>query len=352
MKRLYLVIVFLGSILGVSLAEEYVAPGSKARLSLYIDNDVFFGEDRDYSNGGRIAWISDRKTNLRDLPYLQRKLSLLTGYDGNHSLINGIWGFEDPDEVKLQYGVALNQLIFTPSFRGEEPRPNQRPYASWASLGFSVHASDEKAINSVEVNFGVVGPNSYGQETQNLVHDLIEAERFQGWDRQVPDEFTFNIHLKQTRRYNLIDNIGGTPFSLNAFTDAGVSAGNYRVDATTGGRVQFGYNVPYDFSDYRLSPTANSISWSNDHITPKFSAYLVGGVNGSVVLHDITLDGNVLREFNTGTESETLVGEFYFGLGMRYKDVELSYITTTRSKEYIGQEESQSFGSVAVRYKF
>jgi len=132
---------------------------------------------------------------------------------------------------------------------------DERPYAGWLGLGFSLHVSDEKAINSVELNIGTVGPNAFAQETQDFVHEAIDAELFEDWDSQIPNELTINLDFVQRRRHNYVRE-GDFPFlpiSINGFTEKGISIGNQHTGAHVGWLTQIGYNVPIDFSDPRLS---------------------------------------------------------------------------------------------------
>lgn len=321
-------------------------------ISFYLDNDLFFGSDRDYTNGARLAWISGERKNLNDISPIQRGLEALSGNDGKSNIFSAIWGFEPHEELSYQYGAALSQLIYTPTDTSATPPKNERPYAAWAGLGFSLHVSNEKAINSIELNLGLVGPDALGEQFQDTVHNIIGSELFNGWHNQIPNELTFNIHFNQKRRYTIIDEIFGTPFSLNSFSEIGSSFGNFRVDASIGWQYQLGYNVPVNFSDPRLSPTANAVSWSTSGSRPNFSAYLLGGVKGSIVLQDITIDGPVFSSFDSGASSRLFQAEFFYGLGVRYKDYELSYIKTSRTKEYDRQSDSQDFGSLAIRISY
>ena len=143
----------------------------------------------------------------------------------------------------------------------------------------------------MELTFGTVGPHAYAEETQDFVHDLRGIPKFNGWDNQIPNEFTFNINFNQKRRYTYLEpgELKHLPLSLNGFTDLGVSLGNFKTSVDVGWHFQFGYNVPVDFSDPRLTATSNSISWDPGPEKSDFSAYLIAGVRGSAVLHDITL---------------------------------------------------------------
>ena len=68
----------------------------------------------------------------------------------------------------------------------------------------------------------------------------------------------------------------------------------------------------------------------------------------AAIAHNITLDGPVFRSFSTGTNSRPAVAEVYAGFGLRYREVNFSYVHTYRTKEFDGQNSAQSFGSLTL----
>lgn len=323
-------------------------------VSFYLDNDIFAGSDENYTNGGRIAWISGRHRRLVDISPIQRYLDKFTGSENSHGFMQDIWGFKNLEDVSYQYGMALTQQMFTPESLDAIPPPGQRPYAGWLGLGFSLHLSGERAINSVEFTVGTVGPHSYAEATQDFIHDLREIDKFNGWDRQIPNEITLNMNFSHKRRYRYLngDELNDIPVMMDGFTNFATSLGNHRTDLSIGWHTHIGLNIPVNFSDPRLSPTANSVCWCSEGQSTDWSAYFIAGVRGSVVLHDITLDGPVFRDFDTGVKREPFVGEVYGGVGVRYKNMEFSYIQTLRTKEFKEQRDHQNFGSFVVRLHY
>jgi hypothetical protein len=119
--------------------------------------------------------------------------------------------------------------------------------------------------------------------------------------------------------------------------------------------IRFGYNLPPDFSDPRLSDTAYShryFSGGADYHGP-WSAYLLFGATGRAIAHDATLDGPMFEsDFDTGNQREPFVGELFAGFGVRYHEVELGYAHTFRSKEYREQDGGQDFGTLSMWVRF
>ncbi|MGB2266522.1 MAG: lipid A deacylase LpxR family protein, partial [Akkermansiaceae bacterium] len=236
-----------------------------------------------------------------------------------------------------------------------EPAPGERPYVGWLGLGFSIHARDTQTLNSVEISIGTVGPHAFAEESQDAIHDIRNLDKFNGWDSQMPNEPTLNIVLNQKRRWNLLED-AQLPWDLeiDGFHEAGVSLGNFLTDIHVGGLVRIGWNLPVEFSDTRLTPTAHTqrLFSNGDSNEDRWSYYAIFGARGSAILHDITLDGPVFRDYETGINKEPLVGEAYLGFGVRRGNWEFSYVHTYRSKQFQSQDDPQGFGSMAIRKRF
>ncbi|MCP5537090.1 MAG: lipid A deacylase LpxR family protein [Akkermansiaceae bacterium] len=338
----------------IAAASGSVADNS-GYLTFFLDNDLFTGTDANYTNGGRLSYITEAKPVI-NIPFVQKNLHLLSGDTDSAHWTQKIWGFETPREVEYSYGFALTQMMFTPETRETlTPPPGEHPYAGWLGIGFSLHARDSKALNSVEISFGVVGPHSYAHESQDFIHDLLDVEKFNGWDSQIPEEFTINVDFNQRRRWTLLDDTD-LPLGLeiDGFHETGYSLGNYLTAAHVGAMVRMGWNLPVEFSDRRLTTSAHTQKlYSDEDVNTKaWSCYVLAGARGTGILHDITLDGPVFRNYDTGVDREPWVGELYAGFGVRYRRWEVGYVHTYRTKRFKTQRSPQEFGSIAIRTRF
>ena len=142
---------------------------------------------------------------------------------------------------------------------------------------------------------------------------------------------------------------------MDGLTEWGARLGTFRTSAHLGGFFRTGFNLPPDFSDPRLSETAYSNLYfdTDDPYVGNWSIYLLFGATGRGVAHDATLDGPLFDDFRTGNHRRPFVAEVFGGGGIRYRDVELSYVHTWRSQEYEEQRGGVSdFGSLALRMRF
>ncbi|MDB6079180.1 MAG: hypothetical protein JWO82_2927 [Akkermansiaceae bacterium] len=325
----------------------------KGYLTFYLDNDLFGGHDRDYTNGARLSWISENR-DPAEFGAFQNIMRRFSGDNESFPAFQKITGFNDLTKVRYNYGLSLTQLMYTP----EDPLPygqplNQRRYAGWLALGFSLHVKDDKILNSTEFTIGMTGPNSFAENTQDFIHDIRDIQKFNGWKNQIPNELTADLSFVQKRRADFIKwNYGA--FRVDGLTEWGGRLGTFRTSAHVGGFFRAGYNLPPDFSDPRLSDTAYSHRYfdTNDVYVSNWSVYFLGGVTGRLVGYDATLDGPLFSDFKTGNTKEPLVGEIFAGAGIRYRDVEFSYVHTWQTEEYRQQVDGANFGSVAIRVKF
>ena len=324
-------------------------------LTFYYENDLFNGEDANYTSGGRLSYITPGQPAV-DIIFIQHTLDFLSGGEDSSELMKSIWGLGDPSKVRYSYGFALTQQMFTPENKfSAEPDPGDRPYVGWLGLGFSVHARDRRTLNSVEISLGTVGPHAFAEDTQDYIHDIRNLDKFQGWDSQMPNEPTLNIVFNQKRRWHLLED-ANLPMNLeiDGFHETGVSLGNFLTDIHVGGLIRIGWNLPAEFSDARLTQTAHTqrLFSNGESSGERWSGYVILGARGSAVFHDITIDGPVFRSYDSNIKREPLIGEAYIGFGVRRGNWEFGYVHTYRSKQFESQGDPQGFGSVAIRKQF
>lgn len=325
----------------VLIYADTLSPSQSDRgtLSIYVDNDLYVGKDRDYTNGARLSWISDARdtTDIGDVDGLLSWVRL--GITGN---------------VHYHYGFSLTQLIYKPEdFLSFDQPHGERRYAGWLALGFSLHAQNEHALNSMEFTLGTTGPNAFAKETQNAIHELRDVEKFNGWDNQIPNEITVDLSFIQKHRVEF-DFMEQGSFDMDGIGEWGARLGTFRTSAHLGTTLRAGFHLTSDFSDLRLSENAFSHSNINlaDAKSSRWSAYLLGGALARGIAHDATLDGPLFRDFETGNTREPWVAEAFLGLSLVYRGVEFSYVHTWRSKEYKEQDGISEFGSVGFRSHF
>lgn len=301
------------------------------------DNDLFSGTDRDYTNGARIGFLQDFHDNKKFGPVIRRALGYQEG--------------EGPD--RFSWGIGATQLMFTPEdHRAKQSPKGDRPYAGWLGIEGSFHAKSTLSASSLTLSIGTTGKRSYARETQNWVHrNISDSPLFQGWESQIPDEITLNLFIDQKRRIMQLEKLNLHPFELDGYIEFGTALGNFRTDAYVGTLLRGGYNLPAAYIAPRVQIGSYRHAFSQKNSSPEkpFSCFAFAAVRGSAVVHDITLDGPVFRDFDTDVESKPLVGELLFGLSARYRICEFIITRTVRTDEFNGQKAKHQYDSVQIR---
>ena len=118
--------------------------------------------------------------------------------------------------------------------------------------------------------------------------------------------------MEKRRRWTALSDVK-LPLALeiDGFYETGYALGNYLTGAHVGFMLRVGWNLPVEFSDPRLTTIAHTQKlYSDDSMNENvWSLYALAGTRVGGILHDVTLDGPVFRNFDTGVEREPWVGE-------------------------------------------
>ena len=136
-------------------------------FTLQIENDRIANTNRHYTHGTRLAWVSDK------------------AFDGPQWAKDALeWLYPLADLRAGRVGPVLGQNIFTPEdTHATALVRDDRPYVGWLYAGISVHAETTRqrngqtidAIDSVEFDLGIVGPESFAEGVQGSYQDPIGA---------------------------------------------------------------------------------------------------------------------------------------------------------------------------------
>ena len=148
--------------------EQKVQKALPWQTILQLDNDLFAGSDRDYTNGIRFAFIKEMGPDTSLNRFLEKQLYALSGAEINGGFFK--WRLKKRDNLRFAYGAGLTQLMFTPDdFTASEAPEGERPYAGWLGLEFSLHAKNDKEVSSVTLSLGTTGDASMAEEAQDWV---------------------------------------------------------------------------------------------------------------------------------------------------------------------------------------
>lgn len=322
----------------VSAAAAEPEDGLSGTWSLQVENDRIVATDRHYTNGLRLSWVSDKTTDgpkwVRDALYFLYPLA---------------------DMRAGRVGFALGQNIYTPEDTDAVALVrDDRPYAGWLYGAVSLHAETTRnktgdpldVLDSVELNFGVVGPLAFGEEVQNQWHDLIGVSRANGWDNQLENEPALALFFERKWRPAPLS-VGG--LEADVIPHVGGSLGNVFTLANVGATVRLGQALWVDYGPPHIRPSLSGLPAVETN--GDFAWYLFAGAEGRIVAHNIFLDGNTFADSHD-VSKKTLVGSLQAGVSLVYGGVNLSYSTIYLSREFDGQSEADIYGTLSISTRF
>lgn len=316
--------------------------------SLYFENDLFGETDQNYTNGIRMSWISPDTTSFENDPDFPDWLRTF-----NHRLR---YFHDDGDDLEHNLVLSLGQLMYTPSdTETRAPVPDQRPYAGYLYAGIAYHTRDEKALDVVELNLGIVGPSAQGEAAQDAIHDLRGFEKYNGWDNQLKDEPALLLvyeHKQRLFRRPLRGNL-----AHDFIAHAGLALGNVATYANVGGEYRVGWDLPDDFGTSAVRPGGdNSAPGKNGprrrhRARPIYGLHVFVSVDARVVARDIFLDGNTYKS-SLDVDKEHEVADISAGISFLSGRWKVSYASVIRTREFKQQPHHHKYGSLSLSYSF
>ncbi len=312
-------------------------------VNLRIDNDLFARQDQGYSSGVQLSLVSP---NLKDytgdpcLPALARWLNrYLERIQPS--------GFDQQNMV-----VKIGQGIFTP----DDPTRSDlivddRPYvvALLASFGYNARKGDR--LRSTQLVFGLVGPDAYGEQSQNFIHGIIGSDKFHGWDNQLHNEPVVMLVHERSQRYAR-HTIGDRGLQWDAINHWGGAIGNFQTHANAGTELRLGFRLPDDFGSSPVRPAGDNTAPTESYrVMRGWTWHAFIATDARWVLRDITLDGNTFRDSH-GVDKKPLVGEAAIGMALTYNRWKFAFARYFRTREFDGQRSRPSFGSFTISRAF
>lgn len=315
--------------------------------SLYIfhlENDLFDGTDSDYTSGVKFSWVS---ANLQDylkdpcLPHWMRQLNRLSE------------ALHPRGDISRNMVVTAGQAMFTPRdrYRTDLIR-TERPYAGWLYLGLGYNARNERRMDSVEVNIGVVGPAALAQQSQDMIHDLRGKPHFNGWDYQLKNEP--GLQIVAERKQRIVESASGTYPRFDVISHYGASLGNVRTHLNAGMELRAGNRIPDDFGSSPIRPAGDSnapLGGGSVRHFPAGGMHAFISADASVVARDIFLDGNTFTDSHHVAKKH-LVGDMATGIAWEWRGGKITYAHYIRSKEFVGQEGTHGYGSITLGLEY
>ncbi|MFK7966767.1 MAG: lipid A deacylase LpxR family protein [Burkholderiaceae bacterium] len=312
-----LVVFYLGSH-GSALALETQRDRTALhRLAIHLDNDEFTGnrpDDRWYSSGGRIDWLSlPHKASVGAVSCSTLPSSLSQA---------GTRRFGSFGQDIYAQNDRLNTVI------DQADRPiGAYLYVQRGRSAASPLTNGRGAYAMAKLEVGVTGPAALGEQVQNGLHDLLGVERVEVWGNQIRPRLGVNLHISCTALRAHVDPEHRNPLVLHAGYHA--SIGNILVEAGLAVAISGGP----DGARMRLPQTARLAN----PITPKIRRWgVIAGVSVRAVAWDALIDGDTFG-YDNQIRSRPLQAAAFIGIGISLGSKwQLSYALMRRTLDFEG----------------
>ena len=313
-------------------------------FSLYIENDVFAGDDDQYTNGLKLTWS---RYGLRQLPenaWAHRWL---------YPVVKRL-GFQDRPDSEKALTFSVGQNIYTPKdIEKKELIKDDRPYAGITYIEIGFHRKFENRMHTFGLCAGIVGPHSYAEQLQTFGHDILNSDEANGWDHQLEDEPVLCLIYNYKRKF-FQSNIG-SGFGGDAVFNTGGGIGNVKTYYNIGMLMRYGWNVPNDCGNFPIQPAtcfnAEFQGSSYDNRQRGFGLHFFLSADSQLVLHDIFLDGNTFRDSHS-VDKKPVVGIFMGGVGLVYGKIKTILAYVVRTKSFETQKDPEVFGSINMSFQY
>jgi hypothetical protein len=334
-------------------AHELFARSGDARpprgKHLQVENDAFsnwlgFGDsDRWYTSGVKLTQTLD----IRDAP------SVIL------CIPRPIAAWANENYTDLQFGFSFGQLMFTPqNIRDPNPQPDDRYWGGFLYFGQIIQGRPKgwngKAIDSLEIDYGVVGPASLAKQTQKFIHSIESATRPAGWSNQLRAEPA--IQATYARQVQLCPPDKGKYFQWDCTAHFGGSVGTVFDYGNAGFGMRFGANL----DDAPIGTIENPAIGDLHKSANRWYFMIQGDAKG--VLHNAFIDGSLLRNDPYASPLKSKFGVFQAtgGIVVEFKDpgaessgTRLSLLLHKRSAEFnppSGSKPNFTFATLGIEW--
>jgi lipid A 3-O-deacylase len=292
----------------------------KNEFGFKSDNDayLFYGQDRYYTNG---LFIHFRYA--ADQQKLGEKLE------------------------KLTYDFSVGQKMYNPiSGNVSNPDKQDRPFAGYLYAGGKVNFFYKKErVLKLGAEFGIVGPDALGKETQELLHQIVGFYEIKGWDYQIRNNIAVNFSAQYLQLLHRSAN-NKLDFSLESELNLGTTFSNAGVGVLfRAGKINQLFN----------SAATNSII-SNNAKTEKLTRnefFFYAKPQLNVIAYDATLQGSMFKNDSPITfEPKSVVFAQQVGFDYSTPRFTIDYSLTFKSKEVKSTALAHQYGTIAMYYRF
>lgn len=288
-------------------------------ISLTTDNDLYVStkKDRYYTNGMFLNYRYLSKTKKEN-------------------------------QEKRIFEIEIGQEMYTP-YRAIVLSINDhdRPFASYlyGSFGINRVYKKDKILNT-SIQIGVIGPNAFGKELQDFIHEIYGYKKAIGWKYQIKNAFGLNFNTEYTQ---FLVKDESNNYDISWVNEA--KLGTVYTNISSGFYVRLGLKT--------LAKITNSIAFStnlNDKNTAfkrEVESFFYIKPMVRYALYDATLQGSFLNKTSPVTkELVPLVFQLEAGLKFTANRFNFGYAfnySTNKSKQ-LRKDNGNVYGTISFNY--
>lgn len=311
-------------------------------IGLRIDNDVFVGTDRYYTNGVKLSWTSV------DFP---SRRGGLKASDWDDSLSRSLAPFKGPG-CRAFMTIALGQNMYTPDDISQaEVSPEDFPYAGVSFLEFGFHAKCARRMDTLSVGIGIAGPYSLAEPVQKLIHELTGSSFPEGWRYQIDNQVLLNMGYGTRRKLSF--RLPGPDWSGDVIGMLSASLGNAFTGGDAGVEIRFGWNLPDDFGASPGRPggvggVTEPVAAGRRGHRPGLFVFASGG--GRITLYNFLFDAE--SDIDLALSKRPWQGVGSLGAGLTWGRFRLSYAWVWSTRWFSTQRHRPFYGSFCLEFAF
>jgi len=242
----------------------------------------------------------------------------------------------------------VGQYIYNPSTRNaDNPVDNDRPFAGYlfGEAGINRFFENESVLKTA-LQVGYIGPNSFAEETQRLIHKVFGYKTVFGWQHQIRNTVALQAGFLYSLKLAPKQQLSKTDFHLQA----DVNVGTVSTGATVGlmGRIAIKPLLPVYESNLHGASLDTDKSSYNDK--SELFVYILPALNYQA--YDATIQGSMFDDRSPVTY-DLIPFRFHGETGVKYRhgSWNLSYAVIYRGKEARNNSISgYYYGSINIGY--
>jgi hypothetical protein len=239
--------------------------------------------------------------------------------------------------------------MFTPGdISRDDLLPEDRPYAGWLYLGAQLIAPrqlepDSRQVETVEIDVGMVGPASFAEETQKLIHDWIGSPRPRGWKHQLRNEP--GLVLTYTRKWQYFGKSITSRLERDLSPHIVGAIGNVYTYGGGGVLFRVGRGLRHDGGPETVRPGFPGFAYFAPGAGGSWYAF--AGLEARGMIRNIFLDGNSFVDSHR-VDKKPVVMDLQVGFAFTVHRFRIAFVNVFRSKEFLGQESTDEYGAITL----